>query len=262
MKKLTKNNAQEALSIRQKFENEKRMLERFRGHPHLVTLLMTWTLKQEHYFLFPYAESDLDRYWSLETNWHAVNSKNAELRYQTITWISEQVLGMVAAMAHIHNLDKTLHPDKRFGRHGDLKPENVLWYRSTKDSRGIFIIADLGLAACNSEHSRSGVPVATVARTPSYRSPECDLQDGKISRSYDIWTMGCLLLEMVCWIVGGPVSRDNFARERLSTAVTGSQSEIFFDVQENSTRSGFVMVIKKSVEEVRIPIHGFLVQSD
>jgi serine/threonine protein kinase len=228
------------------------MLERFRGHPHLVTLLMSWTLKGEYYFLFPFAESDLDHYWGLDTNWNAVRSPDPDCRYETIRWISKQIHMMVGALAHIHNLDETLSVDKRFGRHGDLKPENVLWYRSPNDPKGFFVIADLGLAACNSERSRSEIPSHTIARTPNYRSPECDLEDGKISRSYDIWTMGCLLLEMVCWILGGPKSRDEFAQERTSTYVSGSQSDIFFDVEENEDRTGHVMFVKKSVEQVRL----------
>lgn len=250
IKKLTKEEDQDPKDVRLKFENEKRMLERFRGHPHLVTLLMSWTLREEHYFLFPYAESDLEGYWKMENNWAAVNSPNADHRYESLCWISRQIYMMVEALEHIHNLDKSLQVDKRFGRHGDLKPENVLWYRSTKDARGFFAIADLGLAACNSEHSRSGIPSNSVGRTPEYRSPECDLDDGKISRSYDIWTLGCLLLEMACWILGGPTSRTKFRNERTSTYVSGSQSDIFFDVEEKPDRSGYVMLIKKSVEKV------------
>jgi serine/threonine protein kinase len=226
------------------------MLERFRGHPHLVTLLMSWTLREEYYFLFPFAESDLDRYWTLHTNWDAVRSPDPDCQYDTIQWISKQIFKMVEALEHIHNLDKTLSVDKRFGRHGDLKPENVLWYRSPEDPKGFLVIADLGLAVCNSEHSRSGIPSHTVARTPNYRSPECDLEDGKISRSYDIWTLGCLLLEMVCWILGGPQARNDFAKERTSTYVTGSQSDIFFDVEENKDGTGHVMFVKRSVEQV------------
>ncbi|KAL1596507.1 hypothetical protein SLS60_009154 [Paraconiothyrium brasiliense] len=252
VKKLTKGKNQTAADIRVKFENEKRMLERFRGHPHLVTLLMSWTLKEEYYFLFPFAESDLDRYWSDATNWNALESSNPERHYETIRWISKQIYKMVEALEHIHNLDNGLTADnKRFGRHGDLKPENVLWYRSTKDVKGTFVIADLGLAACNTEHSRSGIPSNTVARTPNYRSPECDLEDGKISRSYDIWTFGCLLLEMVCWILGGPEARDDFSNERTSTYITGSQSDIFFDVEKKSDGTGHVMFLKRTVEKVR-----------
>jgi serine/threonine protein kinase len=200
--------------------------------------------------LFPFAESDLDRYWTLHTNWDAVRSPDPDCQYDTIQWISKQIFKMVEALEHIHNLDKTLSVDKRFGRHGDLKPENVLWYRSPEDPKGFLVIADLGLAVCNSEHSRSGIPSHTVARTPNYRSPECDLEDGKISRSYDIWTLGCLLLEMVCWILGGPQARNDFAKERTSTYVTGSQSDIFFDVEENKDGTGHVMFVKRSVEQV------------
>lgn len=226
------------------------MLERFRGPSHLVTLLMSWTLNQEYYFLFPFAESDLDHYWTLESNWSAVTSTDTTCRYNTIRWISKQIYKTIEALAHIHNLDEAPMDDQQFGRHGDLKPENILWYRSTDDPRGLFVIADLGLAACNSEHSRSGVPSHLVAITPTYRSPECDLEDGKVSRAYDIWTLGCLLLEMVCWIVGGPGLRTEFYEQRLSPYVSGIQTDIFFDVEGNHDGTGHVIFVKRSVEKV------------
>lgn len=239
------------------FWKEVDSLKRFSGfsHEHLVTLLMTWTIREKYYLLFPLAECDLDQYWERENI--PLDSRTQLLDTETVLWLLKQVLGMTDALESIHNPSKnTLLPqDQRFGRHGDLKPENILWYRSATHEKGIFVIADLGLATLNSILSRSNAPNSEVHATPRYRPPEYDLKDATISRSYDIWTYGCLLLELVCWALGGPEGRKRFADVRMTPYVTGSCSDIFFDVKrkENDSKTkqdGFVILVKEQVTEV------------
>jgi serine/threonine protein kinase len=226
-------------------------LKRFNGfsHPNLVTLLMTWTMKNRYYLLFPLADCDLDRYWDQNRVSH---DKFNVLDLETVRWLSKQVQGMTSAMNSIHNpRSELLSPqDHKFGRHGDLKPENILWYRSKSDKLGILVIADLGLSALNSILSRSNAPNGQVPGTPRYRPPESDLLGGKISRSYDIWTFGCVLLELVCWALGGPEAREQFFRKRMSPYIAGSSSDIFFDVKRQEEGAGFVIMVKEEVTNV------------
>jgi serine/threonine protein kinase len=245
------------------FWNEVDSLKRFSGfsHEHLVTLLMTWTIRDRYYLLFPLAECDLDRYWESKTI--PEDPYNQLLDIETLEWLLEQVHGMTDALDKIHNPSwNTLSPQDQFGRHGDLKPENVLWYRSTAHAKGIFVIADLGLAKLNSVLSRSAAPNSEVHATPRYRPPEYDLKGAKISRSYDIWTFGCLLLELVCWALGKSEAREQFAKARMSPYVTGSCSDIFFDVKrktkdaDNTERGGFVILVKEQVTKQIARLHN------
>lgn len=227
------------------------MLRRFSGfvHDHLVTLLMTWTVEEQFCLLFPLAGCDLDRYWERDGNRPISDSRTKMMDIATIRWISKQILGMTGALDSLHN-PKTQHllDEGKFGRHGDLKPENVLFYESPTDAKGILVIADFGLSAFNSTQSRSNIPNERIPFTPGYRPPECDLEGGTISRSYDIWTFGCLLLELVCWALGGPKLRGDFAEARMSPYITGSQSDIFFDVQVK--QGGYAIMVKREVTKV------------
>lgn len=105
-----------------------------------------------------------------------------------------------------------------YGRHGDIKPENMLWFSKDpnpkhKDARGNVKIADFGLGRFHGLDSRSKVPPATVTGTPTYEPPELKLSI-PVSRAYDIWSLGCLYLEFVTWLLKGGKAVHEFADER------------------------------------------------
>jgi serine/threonine protein kinase len=208
---------------------------------------MTWTLNNCHYLLFPMATSNVEVYWE--------DHPKPIMDLGTVQWISKQVLGMTSAIDSVHNppSDTLLPPENQlYGRHGDLKPENILHYSSPKDERGIWIIADLGLTALNSVFSRSNLSNGKVQCSPRYKPPECDLIGGKISRSYDIWTFGCVLLEMIIWALEGDEERRRFLRHLDKPYLTGSRSDKFFDIMIKAT-GGHVVLVKNEVYEVNSP---------
>lgn len=234
---------------------EVKMLKRFSGtfHEHLVTLLMTWSIQDRHYFLFPWADGDLELYWEDDSNKLPIDTAAGGIDLKAMRWLSSQILGLTKALHLIHNPSHlNLQPEElKYGRHGDIKSQNILYYPSPKYPRGILVIADFGLTAFNSDRSRSNIPGEKIPGTPQYRPPECDLQGGTISRSYDIWTFGCLLLELVCWALGGNDQLKDFNEYRFTPYITGTESDIFFDVQQKGTGSKYVVKVKEKVTEVR-----------
>lgn len=228
------------------FQDEVNALTRFNGkvHPHLVTLLATFTQGEHYHMIFPWAECDLDQYW--EDN-PSPNPGDVGL----VRWLSRQFLGIVEAVDVIHN-PSHLTSEKKFGRHGDIKAENILWFKSGPDDpggRGILVISDLGLTAINSDKSRSMQPNVGLKMTPSYRPPECDIKDGTISRSYDIWTLGCLYLELVCWLLRGHAGKAQFDEARTTPFIFGTSTDIYFDIKErkNTAPRTFVFKVKDVV---------------
>lgn len=125
----------------------------------------------------------------------------------------------------IHTLDKpdTSEPSdtpghQTHGRHGDLKPENILWFKSYQNtdpssSRGILKISDFGLTRFHGTMSKSHADATGVS--PTYRAPEYDVAIKKVSQSYDVWTLGCVLLEFVTWYQLGWEEVHKFSRERI-----------------------------------------------
>ncbi|KAI4957405.1 hypothetical protein J4E86_004543 [Alternaria arbusti] len=168
-------------------------------HPHIVRFVGGFRQNFTSHLLFQWADGgNLRSYWNNEENW----SRDADL----ISWTIEQIQGLVAALDQWHNNPSRLALN---GRHGDLKPENIL--RSSGSHRGIFQIADLGLAKIHSlpTHARNK-PSASPGGTLRYRPPEVGR---KISRSYDMWGMGCIILEWIIWLVYGIHELDEFCQQ-------------------------------------------------
>ena len=210
-------------------------LQRLNGrvNEHIVTLLMTWTIKgsvnDKYCLLFPWADGDLLLYWQR----HPHPCVGIRPDQEAIQWVAKQIKGIASALETIHSsrYKRNLEPKEKYGRHGDIKAENILWYPpSERNPRGILVVADLGLTCFNSTQSRSNVPGEGIPVTPGYRPPECDLDGGKFSRAFDVWTFGCLILEMVCWTLGGEQNRKDFQDYRETPGINGVDTDIFFDV--------------------------------
>lgn len=232
------------------------MLTRFGKHENIVTLLATITCESDqgitaNHLLFPWADMDLLGYWE------QLQSPEHDLEH--FRWVAEQCYGIIGAVDFIHN-PRTLNADNRetFGRHGDIKAENILYFGSD-DGKGTLVISDLGLSAEHREISRSNIPGSTVSHgTPNYRPPECDMEydaatrQGAISRSFDIWTLGCLLLEFTVWTLEGWEGRNKFREDRCASPYfKDKNTDVYFKIESipgDSDRG--VFVLKKEVIEV------------
>jgi len=140
---------------------------------------------------------------------------------------------------------------RQWGRHGDIKPENILWYRDAEDENGILKISDFGEAELNSRWNKSRRR-SKVANTMTYRPPECDLQPKIIRQSYDIWCLGCVYMEFVTWMLGGVKLWNDFAKKRLTWDVFQStKTDTFFEIVKNEDTDVRVMV-KEAVTKVCI----------
>ncbi|GAP87363.1 putative serine threonine protein kinase [Rosellinia necatrix] len=220
------------------YQNEMKQLRNFNGtvSRHLVTLLTTFTHRGTRNFLFPWATCDLVSYWETQQTqpWSLENAR----------WFSKQLVGIAGAVQAIHHPP---HLPGQYGRHGDLKPDNILWYKQCEDDpNGILVVSDMGFTVAHRTYSRSKDAAYNTARTPSYYPPEIDNAGGTISSKYDVWTLGCVFLEMVTWFLGGKEELSQFVGNRKLdiSAPYGARTATFFtrNLLEESEAN-----IKKSV---------------
>ncbi|KAF2621900.1 HET-domain-containing protein [Macroventuria anomochaeta] len=103
-------------------------------------------------------------------------------------------------------------PNPKNIRHGDLKPENILRFVGTGISLGTLKIADMGLAKQHIVATQDRKHLtSTRYGTIRYEAPEAvDTLQGPRSRLYDIWSMGCITLEFIIWILYGNDELNNF----------------------------------------------------
>jgi serine/threonine protein kinase len=255
------------------------MLKKFSGdsHTHLVSLLATYEQFKRFYLVFHWAEADLLDYWKDRNPTPSVDQK-------TILWMAEQCKGIANGLSKIHHYESSgskvhsksvrklpglssqnLAPpsshaptnsmEQLYGRHGDIKPANVLLFSDTNehDNIGTLKLTDFGLAEFSALHSRSYKPKSKVAASPSYRPPECDLHDGVIGRSYDIWTLGCLYLEFITWLLGGWELVEEFTAKRTTfdTMWHDMPTDTFFEIVKCSATGTPGAMIKPAVTNVR-----------
>ena len=230
----------------QLFKKEWEILKQFSGlnHPHLITALSAFRQADRLSFIFPYARSDFERHKEL--------SRPPQGRSGAL-WIAAQLEGLIGAIDTMHNprhLHRHLDPTaiKKYCRHSDIKCDNVLCFRKagTQDEV-ILVISDFGLSEINSDKSRSNIPNQKVPPVPGYRPPECDIEGGTISRAFDIWTIGCLFLELMTWFLGGPRYVKEFDKKRTTPFINGSKNNIFFSFKnlESGTSDGAKAILVK-----------------
>ncbi|KAK4215503.1 hypothetical protein QBC37DRAFT_419054 [Rhypophila decipiens] len=232
-------------SNREAFKAEVSNLKRFstKDHLHLIKLLVTFEWRKEFYLLFPCADGNLLDFWKL---------------YPTVTelprnhglalWFSSQCLGIVKGLQSIHDFEvhkgeflgiPQHEQQKTHGRHGDLKPENILWFRpvgayrpheTETNNMGVLKISDFGLSKfhrtgsmLSGQNNGKSTPVS-----PTYRAPEFDIDQG-FDQSYDIWTLGCVLLEFVAWYVLGWDEVERFSRSRVEDDYREIKEDVFFN---------------------------------
>ncbi|ESQ52969.1 hypothetical protein EUTSA_v10017904mg [Eutrema salsugineum] len=83
--------------------------------------------------------------------------------------------------------------------HCDLKPDNLLLFprydEKTWDFSYDLKISDFGMSIKAGEQSDYWSIVSPFVGTPIYMSPE-SVQDGTVEKALDLWSLGCIVLEM------------------------------------------------------------------
>ena len=234
-----------------KFRSEIQSLEWFSGriHSHLVTLLASYRQKGKYYLLFPYARDDLERHWT--------KNKTVPQDHRTAIWFARQLCGLMGAVNLIHNPS---HLKEKYGRHGDIKAENVLLYDHEGDDLGILVLTDMGFTCVHRAVSRSTDPNHKVGRTTEYQAPEFEAKGGTINRASDIWALGCLFLDLVLWFIWGESAISKFGKNREMPDLKGIGSWSYYhiarmdgNVGSNVTKDPFYVVsVKLAVSKVRL----------
>lgn len=216
---------------------------------HLIRLLASFEIFDQYYLIFPWADYDLEGYWKHETP-----------KPELANWVVTQCKGLAEALSTIHHYDTStgtvmphaplIPPDKGepdrtdsvhislVGRHGDIKPTNILWFRR-EGPHGILKITDFGLADFTTQNRTRRRENGFVPNSPTYRSPECDLPDGEISSQCDVWALGCVYLVFICWYLGGwkDVMRFQERRTMADEYWWGLPTDSFFTIVRKEGRA-------------------------
>ncbi|KAH7002299.1 kinase-like domain-containing protein [Ilyonectria destructans] len=225
---------------RKPFQIEASVLGRLNsiGHEHntkhIAKLLATFEVDSKRgptfYFIFPCADHNLMEFWCTYTP-----HQDAALRQRISNWMARQLNGLAHALQILHEFADFRAPSdkdpRRFGIHGDIKPQNILCFRNwngEEDEFGFLQLADFGLAQY---HKSISVNRVSSRKTwHKYAPPETGL-DWPTGRPLDIWAMGCLFIEFTVWLNFGLPGLFEFNNERqaISLVLDIMRTNTFYD---------------------------------
>ncbi|TEA11285.1 Cyclin-dependent kinase 3 [Colletotrichum sidae] len=252
------------------FKQEVDMLKKFTGegaHDHVVSVLATYKQHGQFHLIFHRADADLFHYWKTICPNPVMDYDTVLWIAKQLEGLSDGLLRFHKRYtslrrrceAHADPEDVEPHStvrgcrseqrqnfkcgdcdgvmkatrEERFGRHGDLKPENLLWFSDPNnpiDKKGTIKITDFGQAELHSVGSKSYRRTNGID-TLTYRSPECEIQPLVIRQSSDVWSLGCIFLEFVTWALGGSKLVQDFKKKRmLYDARMRMDTDIFFEL--------------------------------
>ncbi|KAK1567549.1 hypothetical protein Q3G72_013405 [Acer saccharum] len=163
----------------EEFTKQVNMIHEHHNHPNLLPLLAYYYSKDEKLLVYKYAENG-----NLFNRIHVLVSKSAGEKSSKdripFRWSSRLSVArdVARALEYIHINIGGIVP------HGNLKSTNILL-----DEHETVVVSDYGLS------SLVALPIASQ-RMVSYKSPEYQ-SNKRVSRKSDVWSYGCLLLELL-----------------------------------------------------------------
>ena len=198
-------------------------------HPHILPLFDSGEADGFLFYVMPYVEGEslrdrLDR---------------------------ERQLPVEEAVRITTDLAEALHAAHEEGVvHRDVKPANILL------SRGRPLVADFGIALAVSAAGGGRMTETGLSLgTPHYMSPEQAVGDQTVSRTTDIYALGCVLYEM---LVGEPPYTGGTAQAILGKIISGELSPA--RTQRASVPANLDAAIRKALE--RVPADRFASTQD
>ncbi|KAF1952013.1 hypothetical protein CC80DRAFT_596931 [Byssothecium circinans] len=200
------------------------------NHHHLVRLLGTFSYKYNLELIFPLAYGPLCSLWEDKSQNPVWDSWKAAVDDDTAYWISSQVLGLMDGLDYIHR--PRAKGQSVNGRHGNINPTNILRFPDSQHDKGRLVMSGFSNAAfCKEVSMLNEQPANKITGLGhNYRPPESDSIDGAESQASDIWSFGCVLLDFVCWALGGYELIEEFYTRRRTLYIDGSYGTQLFEV--------------------------------
>lgn len=179
---------------------EVQTLRNRRNHPNIIPLLASYTLETDEsghhvkslHLLFPLAEMDLADWMTkpqIPSNVAGLSKQDRQ------AYIFRSIYELVSSISYLHR-----DVGGMVTAHHDLKPRNILVVNDKLK------IADFGHSHLRPLIDGSATEGVSGLGTYEYQPPEYWNQDGsraqvKHGRAFDVWAVGCIVIELVTLVV-------------------------------------------------------------
>lgn len=175
-------------------QNEARVIRRLK-HQHIISILELYTHRNElSIIMLQVADLDMEKYLDL------ADSVTEEKQRYAIRLPMQMWPGcLIQAIDYLHEMRV---------KHKDLKPSNIL----VKDNH--VLIADFGISKdLVDEETTASLITHRPSGTPMYMAPEVTRSSSR-GRAVDIFSLGCIFLEIATVIMAAPGSLKRFSEFR------------------------------------------------
>ena len=206
---------------------------------HLIQIVKSYKHGDLYNFIFPCARTNLDLFLRDPSFQPFPDFRGAVLEHP----IWEQMLGIARGLHKVldYEVPDTKLENSLYGYHFDLKPANIL-----VDWSGDLVITDFGQAKFKKVDGTSS-NVTGMGGNEAYAPPEIDQDLMVNNRRYDIWSLGCILLEITTFVIkgcSGLLELDEIRRTKDTEART--QDDRFFRRAPPSVLSQLTSAAHKS----------------
>ncbi|KAF5004498.1 hypothetical protein FDECE_9010 [Fusarium decemcellulare] len=166
---------------------------------------------RDYFLLFPWATGNLYQFFE--------KRKADPSSLDELCWFFERCWGIARCLDKIHRLDALARSldvlenptHEGSSRCGHIKLENILWFEDYKGQRDFFTMTDFALTQTRPDPQKT----STRKMSGKYRPPEVHFMK-PMSQKYDVWSLGCVLLEFISWfLLGYEQTFDVFTMERI-----------------------------------------------
>ena len=185
-------------------------------HRNIIPLLGAYVQNDVYNLLFPLADMDLNEF---------LLHKDRVRAFKDDRTIFKAIHGLAGGLRYLHyfelNCSQVTEVPNVFlyGVHQDIKPRNIL-VRGNE-----FILADFGLSKLKAVDE--GSHTMWKDSTFEYGAPECRNENtwiqGRIGRAADIWSLGCIISEVVSYMYDSKEGVEDFRNKRISESWYGTQ---------------------------------------
>ncbi|KAI8625091.1 hypothetical protein F5Y19DRAFT_479965 [Xylariaceae sp. FL1651] len=182
----------------------------------------------ERGFVFPWATGgNLLDYMKKQTVERDLEGK---IQSSALCWALGQIRGLADGIRGLHIMN---------ARHGDIKPNNILLFPIPENqSKYKLVIADAGLAKIHQLSTSKRSNFTTTKHVSKMHQPPESVANGAggviLSRRYDIWSFGCVMFEILVWLVRGLNEYKMFLRSM--TQDSANEEPLHFWFVENSVK--------------------------
>jgi serine/threonine protein kinase len=188
------------LEVINELVREARIIQRLRNH-HIVKLIETYEWKDQFFVVMaPVAETDLKRYLM-----RLDELEPGRLRDYMCEFVVGWPVCLIRAADFLHEMRV---------KHRDIKPSNILI------KGGEVLLTDFGLSKIVPADDTTGTVGPVGAHTYMYSAPEVLTSESRRGRAADVFSLGCIFLELSTAVVAPKGSRDQFFQLCLSRSDT------------------------------------------